>query len=225
MNLPPPVTRNLLIAMVVVFILQHVFEEPLLLHFALWPWGDFPVGTDADGMPVTAGFQPWQLITYAFLHDTRTLLHLLFNGIALYQFGGRIEQTLGPRRFTTYFFVCVAGAGLCQLLVTSLMVNSGGDPFPTLGASGGVFGLLLAYGMMFPRDQMILFPIPKPISARTMVIIFGVAEIVFGVSGTLPGVAHFAHLGGMLFGWLMLRYWRGLPPFRRRRPPGPRLVR
>lgn len=225
MNPLPPVTRNLLIAMVAFFLLQQLASvaEPLLLYFALWPLGDFSLGRGADGLPVSAGFQPWQLVSYGFLHGD--FMHLLFNGIALYQFGGRLETTFGPRRYTAYFLICLVGAGLCQLLVTSIMTRSGASPFPTIGASGGVFGLLLAYGMLFPRDQMILFPIPKPISARTMVIIFGVVELAFGVSGTMPGVAHFAHLGGMLFGWLVLRYWRGQPPFKRRRPPGPRLVR
>lgn len=225
MNPLPPVTRNLLIAMVAVFLLQQVIGDQLLVYFALWPLGEFPAGTDSSGLPLTVGFQPWQLLTYGFLHDTRSFLHLLFNGIAIYQFGGRLEMTFGPRRYTAFFLICVIGAGLCQLLVTTVMTQSGASPFPTVGASGGVFGLLLAYAMLFPRDQMILFPIPKPISARTLVIIFGVAELVFGVSGTMPGVAHFAHLGGMLFGWLVLRYWRGQPPFKRRRPPGPRLVR
>ena len=195
----------------------------LLVYFALWPWGDFALGNGADGLPVSAGFQPWQLVSYGFLHGD--FMHLLFNAIALYQFGGRLEQTFGPRRYTAFFFICVIGAGLFQLVVTTLMTQSGANAFPTVGASGGVFGLLLAYGMLFPRDQMIVFPIPKPISARTLVIIFGVVELAFGVSGTMPGVAHFAHLGGMLFGWLVLRYWRGQPPFKRPRPPGPRLVR
>ena len=223
MNPLPPVTKYLLIAMAAFFLLQQVAGDQLLVVFALWPWGDFQLGPGSDGLPLTVGFQPWQLVTYGFLHGD--FMHLLFNGIALYQFGGRIEQTLGQRRFTTYFFVCLVGAGLSQLLVTSLMMGAGGNPFPTIGASGGVFGLLLAYGLMFPRDQMILFPIPKPISARTLVIIFGVVALAFGVTGTMPGIAHFAHLGGMLFGWLLLRYWRGQSPFKRRRPPGPRLVR
>ena len=131
-------------------------------------------------------------------------------------FGAPLEQTWGEKRFLLYYLVCVAGAGVCQLLVGTLLEN----PATVLGASGGVFGLLLAYGMLFPNQRvMLLFP-PIPMKARTFVILFGVGELVLGMTGWQPGVAHFAHLGGMLFGWLLIRYWRGQPPFKRR-PPGP----
>ena len=223
MNPLPPVTKALLWAMAIIFLLQQVLGDSLIAPFALWPWGEFPAGTGADGLPLSVGFQPWQLISYGFLHGS--FMHLFFNGLALYQFGPRLEYSLGTRRYAYYFFVCVVGAGLCQLLVTSVMVNSGSAPFPTIGASGGVFGLLLAYGMLFPRDQVMLLIPPIPMSARTLVIVFGVIELVLGVTGTAAGIAHFAHLGGMLFGWLLLRYWRGQQPFKRRPPPGPRLVR
>lgn len=223
MNPLPSVTKALLWAMAIIFLLQQVLGDSLIGPFALWPWGEFPAGTGADGLPLSVGFQPWQLISYGFLHGS--FMHLFFNGLALYQFGPRLEYSLGTRRYAYYFFVCVVGAGLCQLLVTSVMVNSGSAPFPTIGASGGVFGLLLAYGMLFPRDQVMLLIPPIPMSARTLVIVFGVIELVLGVTGTAAGIAHFAHLGGMLFGWLLLRYWRGQQPFKRRPPPGPRLVR
>ena len=223
MNPLPSVTKALLWAMAIIFLLQQVLGDSLIAPFALWPWGEFPAGTGTDGLPLSVGFQPWQLISYGFLHGS--FMHLFFNGLALYQFGPRLEYSLGTRRYAYYFFVCVVGAGLCQLLVTSVMVNSGSAPFPTIGASGGVFGLLLAYGMLFPRDQVMLLIPPIPMSARTLVIVFGVIELVLGVTGTAAGIAHFAHLGGMLFGWLLLRYWRGQQPFKRRPPPGPRLVR
>jgi membrane associated rhomboid family serine protease len=132
-------------------------------------------------------------------------------------FGAPLEQTWGEKRFLLYYLVCVAGAGVCQLLVGTLLEN----PATVLGASGGVFGLLLAYGMLFPNQRvMLLFP-PIPMKARTFVILFGVGELVLGMTGWQPGVAHFAHLGGMLFGWLLIRYWRGQSPFNKRRPPGP----
>src|SRR5918993_3839156 len=105
------------------------------------------------------------------------------------------------------------------------MTNSGTPAFPTVGASGGVFGLLLAYGLLFPHERVMLLLPPVEMSARTLVIVFGVISLLMGVTGTAQGIAHFAHLGGMLFGWLLLRYWRGQPPFNKRRPPGPRLVR
>jgi membrane associated rhomboid family serine protease len=94
-----------------------------------------------------------------------------------------------------------------------------------VGASGAIFGLLLGYGMLFPKRRMVLFPVPIEMNARTFVILFGVAELVFAYTGWQPGIGHFAHLGGMLFGWLLIRYWRGQPPFGKRRPPGPRIVR
>jgi len=220
-----PVTKALLWAIAIVFLLQMAVGDSLIVYFGLWPLGDFPAGMGADGLPMTVGFQPWQLVTYGFLHDPQGFSHLFFNGLALYQFGPRIEYSLGSRRFATYYLTCMVGAGLCQLLVTSLMVNSGAQAFPTIGASGGIFGILLAFGLMFPKERVMLLIPPIPMSARTLVIVFGVIELVLGVTGTASGIAHFAHLGGMLFGWLLLRYWRGLPPFKRRPPPRPRLVR
>jgi membrane associated rhomboid family serine protease len=217
------VTKALLWAMAILFLLQQVAGEFLLLNFALWPLGDFPVGAGADGLPVSAGFQPWQLVSYGFLHGG--FGHLFFNCIALFQFGARIEYSFGPRRYALYFFVCMIGAGLFQLVVTTLMVRSGAQAFPTVGASGGIFGLLLAYAILFPKERVMLLLPPVEMSARTLVIVFGVIELVLGVTGTMSGIAHFAHLGGMLFGWLLLRYWRGQPPFKRRPPPRPRLVR
>ena len=120
----------------------------------------------------------------------------------------------------------MVGAGLCQLGVGSWAVASGTDPYPTIGASGGVFGLLLAYGMLFPNQRvMLLFP-PIPMKARTLVILYGLFELGVGLTGLQPGVAHFAHLGGMLFGWLLIRYWRGQPPFGGSKPKPPmRIVR
>ncbi len=223
MNPLPPVTKYLLWAIAIGFLLQQVMGETLIVPFALWPWGDFPVGYGSDGLPQTVGFQPWQLVSYAFLHGGWA--HIFFNALALYQFGQRIEQTLGTRKYAIYFFVCVVGAGLSQLLVTSLMASSGSPPIPTIGASGGVIGLLLAYAIFFPHDRMMMIIPPVEMSARTMVIVFGVISLVLGITGTAAGIAHFAHLGGMLFGWLLLRYWRGQPPFKKRPPPRPRLVR
>jgi membrane associated rhomboid family serine protease len=95
----------------------------------------------------------------------------------------------------------------------------GAEAYPTVGASGGVFGLLLAYGMLFPHQRVMLLIPPVPMKARTLVIVYGVVELLLGVTGTAPGVAHFAHLGGMLFGWLLIRHWRRRPPSRGRRPP------
>ena len=207
----PPMTRNLLWILAIAFLAQQ-FLGDAVLPLMLWPFGEHPVGIGADGLPVSLGFQPWQLLTYGFLHGNFT--HLLFNGIALYQFGARLEYLWGPKKYLTFFLVCVAGAGLCQLLFTALVPQSAG---PTLGASGGVYGLMLAYGLLFPRERVMLLIPPIPMSARTLVLVFGALSLFMGVTGTGGGIAHFAHLGGMLFGWLLIRYWRGQPPFKAKR--------
>jgi membrane associated rhomboid family serine protease len=171
----------------------------------LWPIG----GGGSDALSTGMSFMPWQLVTYAFLHAN--LNHIFFNMLALLMFGAPLEYTWGTKRFLQFYFVCVVGAGLTYLAWAALMQFTG----PVLGASGGVFGLLLAYGMLFPKQRvMLLFP-PIPMDARTLVIGYGVIELLLGVLGT-GNIAHFAHLGGMLFGWLMIRYWRGQPPFKGR---------
>jgi len=203
----PPATRALLVVNVVVYLLQLLLGAAVLAPFMLWP-------LDSSGYLALAGvgFMPWQLLSYGFMHGG--LAHLLFNMLALVMFGAALEQVWGQRRFLLYFLLCVIGAGLCQLLVVSWSMTL----VPTVGASGGVFGLLLAYGLLFPNQRvMLLFP-PIPMKARTLVIVYGVISLLFGITGTQSGVAHFAHLGGMLFGWLLIRYWQGRPPFGGNRP-------
>jgi len=193
-----PVTRTLIIANVLVYVLQNVLGSQMVLNFALWP---LDPGLFADAPT----FQVWQLVSYAFLHDTSNLAHIFFNMFALYMFGSEIERLLGPRRYIVYYVVCVVGAAVAQLLV---MQWRGGDPYPTVGASGGVFGLLLAFGMAYPhRRLMLLFP-PIPMPAWLFVTLYGVLELVLGVTGTQQGVAHFAHLGGMAAGFVLLQIWR-----------------
>ena len=181
---------------VAVYALQ-IFDggQSLEAYFALWP-----IGSDVPG---TLGFEPWQLISYGFLHGSPT--HLLFNMLALVMFGGDVERVWGRSRFLTYYFTCVLSAGLVQLLVTWWA----GPPFEsTIGASGGVFGLLLAFGMLFPRRTvMLIFP-PIPMPAWVFVTVYGVLELFLGVTGSQADVAHFAHLGGMLGGYLLIRYGR-----------------
>jgi membrane associated rhomboid family serine protease len=195
----PPVTRLLLIANVAVFLVQGFADDSLVIWFALWPFGS-PAYT---GPEAPAGFLPWQLVTYSFLHGNG--LHLLVNMLGLFMFGSEVERVLGYRRYFTYYFVSVLAAALAQLVMSAL---AAGPPYPTVGASGGVFGLLLAYGMFFPRRMvMLLFP-PIPMPARVFVFVYAAIELYLGVTGTQAGVAHFAHLGGMLGGFLMLRRWR-----------------
>ena len=193
----PPVTTSLIVANVAMFLLFSSTGD-LLSPLALWPLG--------AAQYVGIGFAPWQLVTYAFLHGS--MLHLLFNMFALYMFGGAMEQVFGSRRYLAYYAVCVVSAALAQLLVAKVM----GGFYPTVGASGGVFGLLLAYGLYFPNNRvMLLFP-PIPLPARVFVLIYAALELVMGVTGAQSGVAHFAHLGGMVGGFIMLRYWRGGGP-------------
>ncbi len=214
----PPVTKALLIANALVFVLQLLLGDFALAMFMLWPLG---VGT---GAPAPYEFLPWQLLTYGFMHGS--FGHLAFNMLALLMFGAPLEHVWGERRFLTYFLTCVAGAAVCQLAVGWWTMSNGGPAYPTVGASGGVFGLLLAYGLLFPHQRVMLLIPPVPMKARTLVIVYGLIELLLGFSGWQPGVAHFAHLGGMLFGWLLIRYWRGQPPFGGRRgPPKIRIVR
>ena len=181
------VTGLLIAANFAVFLLL-LAAPGLVTPFALWPIG--------------AGFLPWQLVTYAFLHGS--LMHIAFNMFALYMFGGAIERVFGTRRYIAYYFVCVVSAALAQLLTAALS----GAVYPTVGASGGVFGLLLAYAMYFPHNRiMLIFP-PIPMPARLFVIVYAALELFLGVTGTEEGVAHFAHLGGLVGGFLMIRYWR-----------------
>lgn len=187
----PNVIFGLLIANGLVFALQQMNAEFMFINFALWP------ATDPR-----SPFMPWQLLTYGFLHGNTT--HIFFNMFGLWMFGRDLEQFMGSRRFLTYFMVCVAGAGIVQLIVAGMQ----GGLYPTVGASGGVFGVLLAYGLTFPNRIVVpLFP-PIPMRAITFVFIYGLLELYLGVSGGAPGVANFAHLGGMLFGFLLIRYWR-----------------
>lgn len=191
----PNVIFVLLVLNGLVYAAQQFVPNLLLYYFALWPINSV-TGPD---------FQPWQLLSYGFLHDTRSLMHILFNMFALWMFGRDIERLLGSRSFLIYYLTCVVGAGIVQLIVAALQ---GGDYPPTLGASGGVFGLLLAFAMFFPnRTIMLLFP-PIPLPAKYFVVLFGLFELYLGVSGRGVGVANFAHLGGMLFGFLLLQYWR-----------------
>jgi membrane associated rhomboid family serine protease len=210
----PPTTRALLISNALIFALQWMLGELAFVPFMLWPLGEFVLGYDA-GEAVTAGFLPWQLLTYGFLHGG--VAHLFFNMLALMMFGATLEATWGSRRYAIYYFTCVGGAALVQLAVATHAVQSGGEAYPTLGASGGVFGLLLAYGMLFPNHRVMLLIPPIPMKAWVLVLGYGALELVLGVTGAQSGVAHFAHLGGMAFGFLLIQYWRGRWPFARRR--------
>jgi membrane associated rhomboid family serine protease len=191
----PPVTQTLMLICTAVLCINYFV--PLGLWLALWPLGG-------------GHFWPWQLVSYAFLHGD--VLHLFFNMLALWMFGSELERLWGQRRYIQMLLASVLAAALVQMLFTLVVVSRA----PMVGASGAVFGLLLCYGVLFPnRTIMPLFP-PIPMKARTFVIVFGALELFLGVYGD-TGVAHFAHLGGMLGAWLLLLHWRGRLPFGRRR--------
>jgi membrane associated rhomboid family serine protease len=204
----PTITRFLLIANVLMFLLQQVTGEALLAHFALWPIGPEHVLRLRGAGSGLVGFEPWQLITYSFLHGN--FPHIAFNMLALWMFGAPVEQAFGTRRFALFYFACVLGAALAQL--ATIAVFSPNDFYPTLGASGGVFGLLLAYAILYPRATIMIYFVPLP--APVAVIGYVILELVLGVTGTQAGVAHFAHLGGALVGFVLMQYWRMQRPRR-----------
>ena len=191
----PPVTKTLLLICTAVFCLQ-VFV-PLTEWFALWP-------------PSSGLFMPWQVVSYAFLHGG--LFHLFFNMLGLWMFGSELERLWGEKRYLYFLLAGALAAAAAQLVVTALT----GSDNPTIGASGALFALLLAFGMLFPNRRVMLLIPPIPMKARTFVIVFGVLELLLGVYDR-GGIAHFAHLGGMVGGFLMIRYWRRQPPFGGRR--------
>jgi membrane associated rhomboid family serine protease len=182
----PPITKLILVLNVGVFILQA--SGVGVAPFALWPLG--------------YGFAPWQILTYGFLQASPA--HVMFNMFAVYMFGGPMEHVWGGPRFLLYYLGCIASAGITQVAVNALA----GSAYPTIGASGGVFGLLLAFAMYFPRQRIVLLIPPIPMPAWLFVTLYGALELGNGVFGTRSGVAHFAHLGGMLGAFLTLRGWR-----------------
>ena len=197
-----PVVQWLLLINGALFLGEQFYFGHLVYWLALWPQGLLGDGLNAGGPQ----FWPWQLLTYGFLHAG--VLHIVLNMYALWLFGSRLEYLWGGRRFAAYYLACVVGAALVQLLVSEINLAQGGVAYPVLGASGGVFGVLLAFGLTFPETRlMLLFP-PIPIKAKWFVLIYGVIELVAGVTGTLEGIAHFAHLGGMFTGLILLYRWR-----------------
>lgn len=211
----PTVVKNLLIINVLFFLATMAAESVFRIDLADYLGLHYIEASD---------FHPYQLVTYMFMHGSFT--HLFFNMFALWMFGNTLENIWGSNRFLLFYFVCGIGAGLVQELVqyiqyaTTLQaytsVNMGGHIIPmgdylnllkTVGASGAVYGILLAFGMMFPNSTLYIY-FAIPIKAKWFVLIYGVIELFSGLSGTADGVAHFAHLGGMLFGLILILYWK-----------------
>ena len=184
---PIPISIGIIVVCIAVFLLHNISAQ-----LALWPlYSNY--------------FQPWQLISYAFLHGSFN--HLFFNMFALWMFGLPVEKLWGSRKFVEYYVICVIGAGLVQLVVQYIS----GNVYPTIGASGAVFGLLLAYGVTWPNAKLFLIFFPVPIKAKWFVLIYGGVELIFGVTGAMPQVAHYAHLGGLFFGAGLLWRWGWRP--------------
>jgi len=188
--------KTLIIANVVIYALQSLSRDGLELTFALWPL------TPLDG---AVYFRVWQLISYAFLHDPHNIAHLAFNMLGLWMFGTEIERYVGPTRLSVCYFASVITAAATQLVVPGWL---GAPPAPTIGAAGCVFGLLLAYALLFPHRKVVPLIPPIPMPAWVFATLYAAVELVMGVTGTLSGVAHFAHLGGMIGSALVVLQWR-----------------
>lgn len=205
-QIAPPVVLNLLIANTVAYVATLVFGYQMV-------WGNFAL------FPVESPFfKLWQPLTYMFLHGDFS--HMFFNMFALWMFGRTLEIEMGSKRFFIYYIVCGVGAAILQLLVSQIDLMSL-TPYsqawedyvymPTMGASGAVYGLLLAFGMLYPNATIYLLIPPIPLKAKWFVIIYGLLEL--GLIFLMPGdgIAHFAHLGGMLWGWMLLMWWKYRP--------------
>jgi membrane associated rhomboid family serine protease len=197
-----PMTKNpavvvLIAVTVAAYLVQGASGDAFELLFALWP-----LQAASDGHSY---FHVWQIVTYAFLHDTHKITHILFNMIGVFMFGAPVERYVGGLKLYACYFAAVVTAALTQLIVPPLM---GAPALPTVGASGGVFGLLLAYAVMFPEARVALLILPIPLPARVFAALYAAAELFLGVTGTQSGVAHFAHLGGLVGSALVLAAWR-----------------
>lgn len=186
----PPVTQAIILVNVLVFFAGGATDVPIDA-LALWPLGP--------------QFMPWQVVTYAFVHAS--LAHLAFNMLGVYMFGADVERVWGSPRFLNYYLVCTISAAAAQVGVAALT----GAYYPTVGASGALFGLLLAFARLYPNRVIVPLIPPIPMRAPVFVAVYGALELVLGVTGTLAGIAHFAHLGGLAGGYLYLRVskkWR-----------------
>ena len=188
----PPVVKNLLIINILIWAFMALIPaagQSLTRYLALYYF-------------TSPGFQPYQLFTYMFLHAN--FEHIFFNMFALWMFGRTLEYELGQKRFLTYYMVCGIGAALIQYLTA---LAFGEFPLVLVGASGAVMGLLLAFGVLHPNAVIMLLIPPIPMKAKWFVVIYGVIELFLGWRG-VGNVAHFAHVGGMLWGFLLLQWWK-----------------
>ena len=187
----PAATKNIILINLVVFLATELIGDKMYELFALFPWG-------------ASLHKPWQIVSHMFMHGG--FWHIFFNMYTLFIFGSALERIWGSRKFVTFYFVTGIGAALCHNLVALLMHTI--SNIPTVGASGAIYGLLMGYAMLFPNSELqLIFP-PIRLTAKWFVIIFGAIELLTGITGMGGNVAHFAHLGGMLFGWALMVYWK-----------------
>lgn len=200
----PTVTKNLVAINILMFIATLVNENFMVANFAMF-------------YPASPFFKPWQILTHMFMHGG--FWHIFFNMYSLLMFGSILERSLGPKKYLIFYFVTGLGAvalhtGVEWLQARVFIANGIAQAYqqllmtPTLGASGAIYGVLIGFAMLYPQARLILIFPPIPVKAKWLVIIFAAIELVFGINGIQGGVAHFAHLGGMLFGWLLIRWWR-----------------
>lgn len=200
----PTVTKNLVAINILMFIATLVNENFMVANFAMF-------------YPASPFFKPWQILTHMFMHGG--FWHIFFNMYSLLMFGSILERSLGPKKFLIFYFVTGLGAvalhtGVEWMQARVFIANGAIDAYqrllmtPTLGASGAIYGVLIGFAMLYPQARLILIFPPIPVKAKWLVIIFVAIELVFSINGIQDGVAHFAHLGGMLFGWLLIRWWR-----------------
>lgn len=206
----PTVTRNLIIINVIVFVATLLNENLMVSTFGLF-------------YPTSRFFHWWQPLTHMFMHGS--FWHILFNMYTLYIFGCVVERIIGSRKFLVFYFICGLGAAALQIATQAIEISSFSNGVelgnaaavqnlsnilrtPTVGASGAIYGVLIGYAMLFPESRMTLIFPPITFRAKWMVVFFAAIEFFTGVSGWADGVAHFAHLGGMLIGWLLILFWR-----------------
>lgn len=194
----PPVTRNILIAIVAMFLMQQLIPMIVGVNGAYFISRYFPL------YPLNSGyFYPWQLITYALLHGN--FFHLFFNAFAIWMFGSQIERYWGDKRYSLFVVICIIGSALAHVVFTSV---------PAIGISGAVYGLLVAYGMMWPNQTIMLILPPIPIKAKYFVMIIAAIALFSSINPQGDNIAHIAHLGGAVTGFLLIQFWRKKPPFK-----------
>lgn len=200
----PTVTKNLVAINILMFIATLINENFMVANFAMF-------------YPASPFFKPWQILTHMFMHGG--FWHIFFNMYSLLMFGSILERSLGPKKFLIFYFVTGLGAaalhtGVEWMQARVFIANGAVNAYqallmtPTLGASGAIYGVLIGFAMLYPQAQLMLIFPPIPVKAKWLVVIFAVIELFSGINGIQASVAHFAHLGGMLFGWLLIRWWR-----------------